>query len=58
MSGIYYKSSSQIVTLYIHLGRVHILRTHFLDIEDDVNMFINTWAKYLCETARIFFAQD
>ena len=51
-------SSSTEQLLYILLGRVQNLRTHCPDIEDDVNTFMNICAKYLRETARIFFAQD
>ena len=51
-------SSSTEELLYILLGRVQNLRTHCPDIEDDINTSINICAKYLRETARIFYAQD
>jgi len=32
--------------------------TNCPDIEDDAYTFINICAKYLCDTARIFFSQE
>ena len=48
-------SSSTEELLYILLEQLQNLTTNFPDIEDDANRFINICAKYLRDTALIFF---
>jgi hypothetical protein len=57
VTDITYSSSTEEL-LYILLGRLQNLTTNCPNIKDDVNTLINIYAKYLRDTARLFFSQD